>query len=517
MLDRVLPGIEDLFPTEIRRRGLDYFIEERYSSFRFTPDFISASIHGQSRYATRIGVIRDHRTWRLKLSCSCPYVSQEQRPCKHLFALLLLTVEAIESGRYAKIVGYRPTKVIAQLAVPAVAADAPPPPPAWSSVVRADLQTYEPAEQSRDTRVLRPVRYVVDLDQSRIERGLVLTIRHPLNLNHQRPEHGIKLTHHDVPRMQDAADRSICALLMGAADRQPTGYHYYGQNSTTRLGQWRIMPAMFDTLLPMLSSSGRFFSSPAADQPADPLVLDESRATSPWRLALHLAQDAADPAVHRLQCRFHIGSSSIRLSPNAVIIETKPVLAIDQGVLRFLDMARGRRTFEVLNARTTPPQVRLAEFEQLAKAVSEQNLGVELTWDESFGIRTRTDVEPQKVLSLRAPTKNALQMRLGADLSFHYDGQAVSFESKARTLSHTSPGSTAPDFILRKFDAETAARQRIEQLGFRHADFEPPFTIERDAVSNAVVQLLAEGWIVLGKELAQRKPGAISIKVTSNI
>jgi hypothetical protein len=45
----------------------------------------------------------------------------------------------------------------------------------------------------------------------------------------------------------------------------------------------------------------------------------------------------------------------------------------------------------------------------------------------------------------------------------------------------------------------------------------PPFTIERDAVSAAIFDLLAEGWTVLGKDLAQRKPGAISIKVTSNI
>jgi hypothetical protein len=194
----------------------------------------------------------------------------------------------------------------------------------------------------------------------------------------------------------------------------------------------------------------------------------------PWRMTLHIAEDAADASVHCLQCRFIHGSSSIRLSPGAFIAGTKPPLVIDGGVLRFVDMARARRTFDALNSRTTAPQVKLIEFEHLAKAVSDQNLGVELTWDDSFGIRTRSDVDPVNVLSLRAPSKSANQLRLGAELTFHYDGQIVSSDSKGRRLTVSSPGSAAPEFILRKSDAEAAARHRLESLGFRHANFDPP-------------------------------------------
>jgi hypothetical protein len=288
VVGHVFPGIEHLFPARVRSSGFDYVLDDRYSNFQFTTDLISATIHGQSEYATRIGVVRDRRIWRLTMSCSCPYMSREKTPCKHLYALLLLACEAIETGRSALKVGELPIKVIAQVSARTIdpasstpAAPPPPAPPSWSSVVRADPPTYEPAESTRESRILKDLRYVVDLEQSRIEQGLVLTVRRPFIQNHPRAEQSVKLTHQDVAHMPEPIDRSICGLLMGASDRQSSVHQYYGQSSVTRIHQWRISPEMFDTLLPMLSTSGRFFSSRGTEQPATALEVDESRTGSP--------------------------------------------------------------------------------------------------------------------------------------------------------------------------------------------------------------------------------------------
>lgn len=80
---------DDLFETQIRRRGETYYSEKKIRNVRQNENKYTCIADGTDSYKVSITFNADELNKIESATCTCPYYTDKQKNCKHIYALLL--------------------------------------------------------------------------------------------------------------------------------------------------------------------------------------------------------------------------------------------------------------------------------------------------------------------------------------------------------------------------------------------------------------------------------------------
>ena len=80
---------DDLFETQIRRRGETYYSEKKIRNVRHNDNKYTCLADGTDTYKVSITFNADDINKIESATCTCPYYKDKQKNCKHIYALLL--------------------------------------------------------------------------------------------------------------------------------------------------------------------------------------------------------------------------------------------------------------------------------------------------------------------------------------------------------------------------------------------------------------------------------------------
>ena len=254
----------DQFKPQIRDRGHAYFRSGFVEILEHSESHVQARVKGSDKYLVRLTLNRSS----LRVACTCPYFD-EGETCKHIWATLL----AADSRQYLTKIDSMPAlplifddDALIELldndseqsqtnAVPSKVAE---PTPLWqhrlallANTVEADTSKLSSAWLDR-----REIFYVIDPDTSATIGQLSIEIGYRERkikgdwgkIKSQRIPKSI------VPRLKDATDREILAILSGSTGGYFPNYDYNYDSIATRFS---ISTALQPLLVPLMCATGR--------------------------------------------------------------------------------------------------------------------------------------------------------------------------------------------------------------------------------------------------------------------
>jgi superfamily II DNA or RNA helicase len=307
-------------------------------------------------------------------------------------------------------------------------------------------------------------------------------------------------------------DRNLLGLLVGNERNTSYGYGYYGHPSYVEFSEFAIAPALFEVLLPRLCASGRFgWSSEkdSADPSIRPLVWDDGPA---WQVKLSIAKTADNK-------HWALGGTLVRgdriedLSNALHLFATGLVIFADR-IARF-DAGNNFRWVALLR-KSNPLLVPVTEQHQFIERLLQLpdrpllDWPAELRWEEE---------RPTPLPHVRiSKAKRTYDQQLECHLAFQYGDRTVSFgDGQAAWYDRRSRRAVVRDVV-----AEEAAHDRLVAAGAgppRYYDrpkaglyFLPP-----QKMSRLAFDLAHAGWHVEAEGAVIRRPGRLTISVTSDI
>jgi superfamily II DNA or RNA helicase len=306
--------------------------------------------------------------------------------------------------------------------------------------------------------------------------------------------------------MHDPADRQILALLIGA---NAGGYYYDGYSSAMR---HLLSPAMADLLMPMICRTGRcVYNDAIASVKLPALKWDDQGA---WHLELALNWDAVGND-YVLSGDLHRGTERKALAETRFItrggfvFEKEKIAPLDDlGTYEWIRLLSDQRVLRVPKDEASDLVAELNRMTRLPMLTLPADLEIHETQP---GMRPR--------LRLHAPGRKAWgnEDRLSGELSFDYEGLIVPDGDFTRGVFDAQNRRV----VLRDFNAESGARDRLRELGFRfESDSDSGNAIIRlstKALPKAVKSLLLENWHVEADGKLYRRAGNFQVDVTSGI
>ncbi|TWT44175.1 ATP-dependent helicase HepA [Phycisphaerae bacterium RAS1] len=504
------------------------------------------TVTGGDTYDVDIAIVeRTPDSLSLEADCTCPYVDEHAAPCKHIWAALL----AIENqnlvatvpedvsleltplpdmpdapaGLAETLISRFPEELRSLILGGAPRAtraprasskpDAPPPPPLWQRVLdempdrpRADVS----APSRQGTSPVAP-RYLVDSVSALQANRLVIGIQFQEPRADGKPGRPkpFSLTTDSIQRLTDPNDRLVAALLLGA-DPQ-ADYSYYPYRNPRSAALWSPPAASWDTLLPVLFATSRVFYGSWRAGAAMPLTWDGGPA---WELTLTATVDDGVDLLDLVLCR---ADERAPVREVTAFIDGSPGLFLRHGALhRFNpnDCFEWLRIWKDRKPVALPGDERGRVIEHLARRQRFPALRLPAEW----GYAVVDSIAPRPTLTLSKPRSP----RFGFEGRDTYCTAAIHFRYDALTVVAGSPGGSAVDVgarrvIRRQRDAEAGLYERALRVGARRDKYDDTLRITQKAVPKLVSTLMAEGWTVLGEQGAFRRPGRISVLVTSGI
>lgn len=99
---------DDLFLSQIKFRGEEYFLDNKISNFKIENNKCTATISGTENYDVSIEFYKNKKI--KKVSCTCPYYQKDEKYCKHLYALLLHYCNNTKPDGYVNVETYKEVK-----------------------------------------------------------------------------------------------------------------------------------------------------------------------------------------------------------------------------------------------------------------------------------------------------------------------------------------------------------------------------------------------------------------------
>lgn len=272
-----------------------------------------------------------------------------------------------------------------------------------------------------------------------------------------------------------------------------------------------LRPEVQASLVERLCRTGRCRLRRTEDEMNPPaLRWDDGR---PWRFVIDIK--SADPASKRWTWRGALRRDDERMDlaepqvllPGLVILGIGKAARFDDGGV-FLWMARLRHEKEMALPETQQDTM-------LGRILGESRVPpTELV--EGLDLQ-EVDLPPVPCLTVRAPMQTRGTDMLIADLEFDYDGAKVSSFPPGRMAVQ----SARRRVIRRDVKAETKARERLEELGFRSMQdyrFDPgTMEISPKRVPQATRELVSEGWRVEADGVLYRPASDFKLSVTSGM
>ncbi|HEX5418979.1 MAG TPA: SWIM zinc finger family protein, partial [Gammaproteobacteria bacterium] len=552
------------FDGVIRKRGEDYFHGGRVSVRSGSAWHVSATVRGTNRY--KVELRREGEM--LSVSCTCPYFDVE--PCKHIWAVLLAADEQrfllgrgggrnrplflvqdgiedseldaaddlgdsnaeggsdfeAEDGPDIGFNGHSESQQ-AQRQARTTASQAGAPRrngnakgPDWrQQLARLRPRAGEDPSFADRWPSGRELLYLVDADVLQNQHGLHLEVMfHDLKKDGTRGKPKARyLPREWLRQLPDADDRTILALLAGAAPAysQP-GFAYAGDDYYGSLPfRYRLLESQAELIVPSLCRTGRCRLRLHADDDHRewlPLAWEEA---DPWQFRLEISRSEKDDryevtgALRRGEDRMDLGDPLLILRAGIFFTRERAARFEHAGAFDWIALLREQNKLLV-------PAAQRDEF--LAEFLSQPTLPAidlpdELRYDE-------VRLPPRPRLSVKRQKDAYSRLRLSGALGFDYGGSIVAAGQPLRGIVQAAERRV----ILRDSEAELAAAERLQQLGWRQSvprysmpHTEPGLELPAHLLPQVVQDLLTSGWHVEAEGKAYRSAGRIEVEVSSGI
>jgi superfamily II DNA or RNA helicase len=379
-----------------------------------------------------------------------------------------------------------------------------------------------PAPRARE----RQLRLRIYLDDCARRKALVVRLfvceakKNNAGLGKPKPAH---LERGHLEQFSDPQDRNLLSLLVGNEcfdlRYDSFGYAYGSYGTRTTFTSISIAPERYEELLPLLCARGRTEwaqdDSSARSGSVYPLSWDVGPA---WRCRVHVAPTKA--SAWELTGQFERPGETSSIAA-ADFLWGNGLILMDHKLAR-LELTPDVVWIDTLKRHpvVTIPKAEADDFAEYVLTV-----GGKLPADAPAELRFE---EAQPVLKPTAkitePAKQDYGFhggRLCAQVDFTYDG--VAFPC-ANAVAHEPRIDRAHKRIVhRNPEAEQQALRVFHKAGFKsvHSYYQRAdrnwFAIDRSALPAAVQQLIAAGWDVEAEGFQYKRPGALSVSVTSGV
>jgi len=500
-------------------RGHDYFLDGAVRLAETGPDRVLAFVQGTRRYTVKLLFAED----RVNMSCTCPYFFDREKPCKHLWAVLLKLDQSgyfdkreTKSSPVPKTVGEQP--VVERQANQLLLSI-----PEWEARLR-EIRERERVESdsSRGTWPAgREILYIFDIPQTF---SLGTAIVHLVYRDESKPDvsrqlrsEGTRLP--DLWKIPDPRDREILAVLRGVSYKNhfdDDSYRYFllGQSTQLLCPSYSLDADLLRFLLPKMCETERLFLKTRRGKgyQTSPIQLEESE---PWKFELRIGETATGKGV-QLEGSLIRGERLMPLSVPEILLKGG-LMFYRERLARYIEPG----SFAWVNILRRSPHLTVSKGDLpklLQKLMSFPNL-CPLKISESLAIRT-IEAEPKPRLKI-SKADSERHSRTGGGLI----GE-LSFEYQDRIVDELPPdsGSFIEEenlLVLRRPDREKEFLVRLRELGFRRVyEYRSRSDVLKLAVRRlpaTVEQLLKEGWQVEAEGKLLRRAGSFDIQVTSGI
>ena len=420
-----------------RHKGLAYFAAGAVRSIEGTPWEVQATVRGTDDY--RVAVTRHED--RFTASCTCPYFTDRDEICKHIWAVMLaaerrqlLGGDGLPlPGAFALNPDVDALDREPSTAAPSRAGRVPPgmPPTPWARLLKSVQQSL--ATNERDTpqprftngEILYALGSLGDTAPDTI--GLSVQFRQRKKNGEWGKPRPVTLSFREIEQLTNPDDREILSLLMGAGDHwgyQSQSYDFTYQVRTA----YRLSGLVASRVLPLAVSTGRAYLAGAGSDTVTPLNWDDR---GPWRFELTVTRSAADRSVT-------IDGALARGGERRALSEFQPLgagCAIVGTTVMPIDAGTSAVWIEHLR-RSGPVTVPADAEESLVEALARSGIDPEaLPGDLRFEI---VDATPQ-------PRVSVARRSGGAGYYNRDDLDALADFDYAGTLVGMEPGSTLYD------------------------------------------------------------------------
>jgi superfamily II DNA or RNA helicase len=497
-----------------------------------------AVVRGSGLY--QVELWRDGET--IEASCTCSVATLGAEVCQHIWATLL----AADATGYLQGDDQKPALFLEvespddlegfQLLAPPSRQDAPrrrgrsegegaKKAPTWKKTLArlGSATSHEPAQTTTALPPGQEVVYIIDRAITLAGNGLgleVATRQRKKNGDWGKPK-AHSFSSAEAAHLPDPHDRHALAILAGGRDSASSSYYSpysYGYGSYgSAAARYTLAPALVETLLPIICSTGRcYLREEAGQDELRPLQWDDG---GPWVLWLKVGPHPTSKAcvvtgeLRRGDQRMPLSAPSLLISGGFVFGNDWVASLNDSGAFPWIAHLRQQPEL-VIPARQK--QDFLAELLR-QPALPPLDLPDDLQFEEvTSAPRPCLTLKPREK-SPWASSHNVHQDSLLGELSFDYDGRIL----PANDASRGSFDPQSRQFLKRDREAERNLAARLEQVGFRYrADPRRDVEVLELAprlLPRVVRTLLEEGWRVDAQGKLYRQAGEFQIEVTSGI
>lgn len=500
-LTRALASLAD--PTT-KGRGAAYFSSGKVVHFDPQSTFVYAVVHGTEDYVVRLELAPPD----VLGTCSCPYFTDQLRPCKHVWAVALMcdsrsvlqlpdtirpdTVDFV-ANPLTEDAGDDWSNDDPEFHIPRarpVAERRSSKPAGWRqalATIAAQAQAAAPEPAPPEGRLL----YVVDLAASR--QGMLLVVHLLRQEQKQNGEWGVpraaRLSALEVKGLDDP-DRVILGRLAGA---RPAQAWAWTGSEVDVLSAYHLKGIVIRDMLPLLCQTNRCLlaltripNGRPQDSPLLPLTWREGDAFEP---RLVITRDSAagiyivDGALQRQDATIPLADVLLLLDEGVALTRNSAVAVAPGGATAWLHQLMEGGTLKV----PVGEAARLRDALLSSGAAEQPDLPDELQ-------TAVTDDPPVPHLVLRSPRNDARLLQ--ADLLFSYGGGPVQPSSSLPLVPTRQPQVMA----RRRTDLERKAQDRLRAVGARPAwdAWERKHRVQVAAtdVPRIVRLLVGDGWHV---------------------
>ena len=520
-------------PSAVRSRGSRYYSSGNVHIQRGSATHVEAVVQGSSKYSVQVHV--DDR--KVVVVCDCPFFDSEGI-CKHIWATLL----AAESDGYLHRVASMWMPFLVHASGPGDFDDEeedddgdddfgkfdfvsginsqpveaiPRAKNRTSPTQRKPVRVPEWKRQLLDLRKQIPIIrttaseeeavrivYVVDVQDCLQHGGLIVQAAASRRKNNgEWGKPGFQDRWIRNISSLDLIDRQIFALLGGATDT----FHNSNDSSPSRR---RLAPDSYNVLLPLLSSTGRFFARLPADR--NELFQLHWDDADPWQFRVRMAKgsDAEHYSVDGLLIRNGVERT---LADTALLVPGIVVFA--DSVARFddanaFDWVRFFRRSGTLNV----PASHGGDF--AAEVVQFPGLPP-IEMPEEFRIETGVLSGPHELRIKALKGTGQYYEKHPCEVVFVYGTLKVPEAFAPSAVKDALTGK----YLRRDTVSETAAMERLVDLGLQRLDNwqGKEWSVTAARLPAMVLTLVKEGWHVEAEGRKYRRPGKFSIDVVSGI
>lgn len=547
MLSNRLSGY---FSSKTRSRGRDYAVNGFVEILEGSPrNEYWASVEGSSVYDVDVKITKNKTSWRVGVSCTCPYGDSHSDGCKHIWATLLELDEYAEfsslpaqismyyldeddglsetNSQHLKpeILSLLPPSIVKKLKntgllnklgmdiVTQTRFKATPKPkpkpkvvePEWTKLFKElSNRTYVYSVPERPLKPIPELIYVLEHPSDGRISDMVITFGHRSEWDYGGYKEK-RIGPEDIVRLENELDRRICLMIVGGGRKR----YEYSNNSES---SWVIDPGMRETILPLLFESGRFHQENALRKGIEQLSWDSGE---PFHFELAMTPTKRKEEFE-LEGFLRRGDEKKSIDHCDVIYTGHPELVICNATLTPVQLHDSYPWLDSLKRNRKNVRVSSADRRPFLKALSDMQILPSVEWPASWKIDSIENVEPKPRLELNIDEPDS---RTGNPAKYVYG--TIKYLYDDVEVSATKPGAVVLDVdrerqVRRQIEAENRLASRLTALGMTPTQ-DKNLRLPQKQLPSLVAALLDEGWDVFGNRLLFRVGGEFKLDVATGI